>query len=84
MPTQARTEHGRYRFRVKEGAEGNPWIAAEPQGEEMPCLKHAFIGFQLPDRTALAQAERIADYLNQNLTGMSITMFEQHPMLGRG
>ena len=82
--TQARTEHGTYRFAVKEDADGSPWLVAEPSGGDMPVLENAFIGFRLYPRTSLDQAYEIARFMNQNLAGMSITLFDSHPQFANG
>jgi hypothetical protein len=39
-------ERAEYTFTVKEGAEGKPWIAAEPMGDTMPSFR-GMIGFDL-------------------------------------
>jgi hypothetical protein len=78
--TEARTEHGEFRFAVKEREDGTPWITAEPLRSSMTMLTDAFIGFQLPKGTTLEQAERIADYMNRNITSISMTLFDSHPM----
>ncbi len=77
---QARTEQGEFCFKVKEGADGTPWVYAEPLRETMPALKNAFIGFGLPRGTTLPQAERIAKRMNENLVTMSMTIFDTHPL----
>jgi hypothetical protein len=46
----------------------------------MPVLKHAFIGFGLPKGTSLQQAESIADFMNNNLVNVSMTLFDTHPL----
>ncbi len=80
----ARTEHAVYTFTVKEHGDGSCWLCAEPYQEEMPVLEHAFIGFNLPDGTTIHRAEKIAEFLNANLTDMHITLFESHPQYHRG
>jgi hypothetical protein len=61
-----RTQHGDFRFRVKEGID-NVWVDAEPQSEngEMPGGISG-IGFMLYTND-LAEAERIAEFLNENI-----------------
>lgn len=61
-----RTEHGEFRFKVKEGID-NVWIDAEPQSDSgaMPG-GIAGMGFTLCTND-LTAAERIADFLNQNV-----------------
>ncbi len=84
MHTQARTERGEFLFVVKEYADGTPWITAEPRRKEMPILEGAFIGFGLPNGTSYQQAERIARFMNENLTTFSMTLFDTHPMFYQG
>jgi hypothetical protein len=78
--TEARTERGGFRFRVKELADGTPWIMAEPLRNEVLFLKNAFVGFDLTPGTTLSQAERIAEFMNEHIDTMSMTVFDQHPM----
>jgi hypothetical protein len=70
-----RTEHGEFRFKVKEGV-GNVWIDAEPQSEngEMPG-GIAGMGFPLYTND-LVKAERIADFLNENIRRIFIVSEE--------
>lgn len=83
MGTQARPERGEFLFVVKEYADGTPWITAEPRRREMPILDAAFIGFDLPKGTSYQHAQRIAKFMNENLTSISMTIFDTHPMSGR-
>lgn len=46
----------------------------------MPSLKDAFIGFDLPDGTTLEKAREIAEFMNNNLAGISLTIFDTHPL----
>ena len=78
--SQARTERGRVLFTVKEDANGAPWIMAEHDHQSMPALEHAFVGFELNARTGLEQAQRIADFMNNNLVSVSLTIFDDHPL----
>ncbi len=45
------TKRGDFRFIVKEGAEGKPWIAAEPSGELLASLPGQ-LGFELKAGTS--------------------------------
>jgi hypothetical protein len=81
--SMARTEQGDVHFTVKEFADGSPWIMVDPEYKTMPALHDAFIGFQLNHRTTLQQAQRIADFLNNNLAGVSLTIFETHPLFNK-
>jgi hypothetical protein len=74
MP-EAHTEVGRYKFKVKEYADGTPWIAAEPLGRGLPIAEIAIIGFDVPGNTSLKKTREIAAYLNQNLANVKITLF---------
>ena len=80
METQARTERGEYLFKVKEYADGTPWITAEPRLKEMPILDNAFIGFGLPKGSSYQYAEKVAKFMNENLASISMTIFDTHPM----
>jgi hypothetical protein len=80
--SRARTEHGEFAFTVKEAADGTPWIAAEPRRQTMPALKDAFIGFSLRKGTTLQQAYKISGFMNEHLEGMSLTVFDTHPLYG--
>ncbi len=77
---EVRGERSRYVFRVKEAADGTPWIQLEPSGKEITFLEHALFGFNLQPGTNLAQAEKIADFLNNSLTDVGVTLFPEHPM----
>ena len=78
--SQARTEHGDFLFKVSESADCTLWISTEPRGKGIPALDKAFIGFGLPEGTTLAQAQKIADFMNNNLTTISLTIFDTHPL----
>ena len=62
----SRTEHGDFQFKVKEGLP-DPFIDAEPQSQtgEMPG-GIAGMGFTLYTKD-LAEAEKIANFLNDNV-----------------
>jgi hypothetical protein len=49
------TSSGRYRFTVKETADGTPWLAAEPAGEKIEGL-YGLLGFKLEKGTTLEEA----------------------------
>jgi hypothetical protein len=80
MGTDARTERGKFAFTVKEFADGTPWIMTEPLRKTMPILDEAFIGFDLPDGTTFEQARKVAAFMNENIAGVSMTIFDTHPM----
>ncbi len=73
MPKTYRSE---YRFTVKEGAEGQPWLMAELlQGEGLPILERGFLGLKLVEGTSLQRAEEIARLLFENIDSISYTEF---------
>ena len=82
MGTHARTEHGSFLFAVKEhgGPTHEPWIVAEPRKITTTLVgREAFLGFTL--HTAdLAEARRIATFLNDNIDEITFTIFDDHPM----
>ena len=81
--TQARTEHGDYLFKVSEYGDGTFWVSTEPRNKGVPMLRSALLGFGLPEGTTMKRAREIANFLNINLTDVSITIFDDHPMYGR-
>lgn len=78
--TQARTERGKYFFKVSEYGDGTCWISTENNGKHIPLLEEALLGFDLPTGTTVKKAQAIADFLNDNLGDVSITIFDTHPM----
>jgi hypothetical protein len=78
--TKARSEHGEFRFRVKEFGDGTTYLAAEPERSAMTLLDEAQMFFQLRSKMNIAQAQRVADYLNEHISSVGITLFENHPM----
>ncbi|HET9283718.1 MAG TPA: hypothetical protein VFR24_17325 [Candidatus Angelobacter sp.] len=83
MSNNARTEAGRYVFKVKEKADGTPWLIAEPSSGRISMLENdAFIGFDLFPGTTLAQAYQIAEFMDQHLATMNLTVFDTHPLFG--
>ena len=82
--SKARTERGEFLFVVKENADGKPFIFTEPRRQTMPSLKEAFIAFDLPTGMKIGQAQTIADFMNRNLAGMSMTIFDTHPLYNLG
>jgi hypothetical protein len=80
--TKARSEHGEFRFRVKEFADGTTYLAAEPERSAMTLLDEAQMFFQLRSSLSIAEAQRVADYLNERISSVGITLFENHPMFG--
>lgn len=68
------TERTRMHFVVKEGTSGTPWIALEPYVENLSCLEHGFLGFDLKPGTKIDEAERIASQLNDVIAAVSYTV----------
>jgi hypothetical protein len=68
------TEHGRYKFVVKEGETGSKLsIAAEPVGEVIEKL--GFPSFNLEPGILMSEAAEIARKLNYWITTTSATSF---------
>ena len=72
------TVRAKFRFVVKEGADGTPWIAFEPlqgqlRGEDLPS---GIFGFDLPPGTSGKKAEEIADYLDENIDKLNFTKMQ--------
>ncbi len=80
--TRARSEHGEFKFTVKEFADGTPYLAAEPLQSKMTLLDEAQMFLQLQPGTDIEEAHKMAKYLNQHISTVGITVFEAHPMFG--
>lgn len=81
----ARTERGQYQFTVKEDASGRPMIALEPLGGGIEAFGGAFLSLTLRDTVNYAHAQQIAEILNDQATGLSVTFFDKKGgRLGRG
>ncbi len=74
--TTARTEKQAVLFKVSDYEDGTPWISTEPRGAA-PGLHDIMIGFDLKNGTTQLEAQRIADYLNEKLSGLSVTFFDE-------
>ena len=66
------TARSKPRFTIKESASGAPWIAIEYRASE-PGIPSGMFGFELPDGTDLAEANGIAEFLNDKLTHFTYT-----------
>jgi hypothetical protein len=44
----------------------------------MTLLDEAQMFFQLRSRLSIAEAQRVADYLNEHISSVGITLFENH------
>jgi hypothetical protein len=70
------TEHVRMSFKVKELSNGQPWICLEPiKKENLKVLVRGSLGFDLPRGTTIEAAKKIAEFLGENITGVSYTGF---------
>ncbi len=77
-----KSETVEYRFTVKEGGRGHPFIACEPCGGELSILgKDAFLSLCLNTATPIEKAQDIANYLNSNIEGVSVTQGPPNWML---
>lgn len=67
------TERASVRFRVTQYANEKPWIVLEPlSGGNLDLFKKV-VGFDLPTGTSFEQAERICDFLNENIEQIAET-----------
>ncbi|MDP4026315.1 hypothetical protein Q8W71_27200 [Methylobacterium sp. NEAU 140] len=73
----ARTERGRYRFAVKEDAEGVPSLALEPIDDGIAAFGDAYLCIELRPGVSYDHARQIADTLNATAAGLSATFFEK-------
>jgi hypothetical protein len=69
------TERGEYRFIVKEGAEGQPFIAAEPIGETIDAFDQlgAQLAFDLRAGISLEEAREIANKMDRSIRSVALT-----------
>lgn len=74
IKNMAITKKSKYKFAVKEHADGTPFIAMEPMLENI-TPSAMFISFDLPPGTNIRRAEEIAGFLNDNLNQLSLTEF---------
>jgi hypothetical protein len=66
-----KTNRAEFTFVVKEGAEGRPWIAAEPLSGE--TVFKGLVGFDLASDATLEQAKELAAYMRKHIRGMNST-----------
>jgi len=80
MSTEAKTEHGTFRFRVGEFEDG-AFISTEPLDPPGLTILPGNTGlfFTLKD-TSFANAQRLAALLNEHIATIGITVFREHPM----
>lgn len=77
------TEYADYKFTVKEGepsksgADDAPtWLMCEPMTRELSAVgNRGFLSLRLREGTTVAQAQEIARYLQQHVTGIGHTSF---------
>ncbi|MGO9435928.1 MAG: hypothetical protein ACLPH3_20990 [Terracidiphilus sp.] len=76
--TRARRERAKYHFKVSEYGDGTCFISTETLGADVPLLAHAHahLSFDLPEGASLEKAHEIAEFLNRNLAGVAVTVFE--------
>ena len=75
MSTQAKTDHTRCTFTLKEHADGTPWVMVEPYAPGIPALENGFIGLTLRPGVSFEQAKEIVRKLSENFEGVSYTQF---------
>ncbi|MDP4006906.1 hypothetical protein [Methylobacterium sp. NEAU K] len=73
----ARTERGQYRFTAKKDADGRPHLVLESKGEPISAFGGALLSFDLRDSVNYAHAQQIAEILNDQVTGLSVTFFDK-------
>jgi hypothetical protein len=66
------TEHGEFRFTVKETHDGKSWIAFESAGDKIKGVQ-GLLGLDLKAGTTHLKAKEIAQYLNNNVKSLSLT-----------
>lgn len=66
-------DRARFVFVAKESDSGQPWIVAEPRAANLPILQSGTLGFELMDGLSLEDAQTVATYLNEHMTGLIYT-----------
>ena len=69
----AKTEYGKYRFVVKEAANGPPSLALEPTGDTLACLGKGHMFLKLRNGITVPQAQEIAKSLNTEIAEIGYT-----------
>jgi hypothetical protein len=69
------TERGRYRFTVKEGAEGRPFLAAEPIGDVIDAFTQlgAILSLELRPGITLEQSRDFERMINDWVTAVTLS-----------
>jgi hypothetical protein len=69
----ANIERGSCRFKAIQGADGKCIIRMEMFHQTVPILKDAMVDFELLNGTTLDQARKLAESVNDRVTGILIT-----------
>jgi hypothetical protein len=77
MTSNAKTDHSRCTFTVKEAADGTPWIMVEFYQPGIPALGDGFLGLSFREKVPMKDAERVARELSDTFEGMSYTSFSR-------
>lgn len=76
--TDSTTDRAEYYFKVSEYADGTPWIYFElRRPPNLPMVSNGFLGMDLPAGTSYKEAEKIADFLNENIKCVTATSIRQ-------
>ena len=67
-------ERTRVIFIVRERAPGDFWIYLEPWEENLSVLGSGFLAFDLSEGTTVTKAEKIAAFLQENISSVSYTV----------
>ena len=65
---------GKFKFTVKESADGTAWIAAEPIGRAAVDLLPGVLGFGLRREATLQEAGDVADFMNDTIATINYTL----------
>ena len=74
---QSSTDRSKYTFKVSEGGvDEKSWIAfisCEPIGPGVDLFRDGLLSFDLPPGTNMERARDIAQFLNENISGIAFT-----------
>lgn len=73
------TERERCHFVVRQYSEGDWIVAVEPDGDELNALKGGILALEIQSGTLRGKAEELAEFLNQNVEGVSFTRLPSNP-----
>ena len=65
---------GKFKFTVKESADGMLWIAAEPMGQAAVDLLPGMLGFGLSGQGTLEEARDLAEFMNDKIATIIYTV----------